>query len=141
MKYLVTTALMFSAMAAQAEVLDAAIPQDEIIYMSLGRAPYNGVTRGSLELKNTGAKNLTQIVWDISGMGFSAQDNCPKELVPGKACKIFVTYWNTFPGPASGTLKVWTSDKNYKVQVSAWGEEDPFRNIPRPPTPPFPRRP
>ncbi|KYG62853.1 hypothetical protein AZI87_16420 [Bdellovibrio bacteriovorus] len=107
----------------------------EVIYMGLGSAPYNGTARGSLQLKNTGDQDITKIVWDIKGMGFSAQDNCPTVLKPGKSCQIFVTYWNTFAGPASGTLLVWTSDKNYRVNLSAYGQE-PIR----PPNPPVPPR-
>ncbi|KHD89294.1 MAG: hypothetical protein OM95_03955 [Bdellovibrio sp. ArHS] len=130
--FLLVLAVVFSV-SAQAQEVGA--NQTEVIYMGLGSAPYNGVARGSLQLKNTGEQDLTKIVWDIQGMGFSAKDNCPTSLKPGKSCQIFVTYWNTFPGHASGTLLVWTSDKNYKVNLSAYGQQEI-----RPPNPPVPPR-
>ncbi|MBV2168047.1 MAG: hypothetical protein KUL82_04995 [Bdellovibrio sp.] len=129
--FVVISAVFMSFSAQAVETLGETVT----VYMSLGSAPYNGMARGSLELKNTGDKDLTGIVWDLKGMGYRAQDNCPEALAPGKACKIYVSYWNTFPGHSSGTLKIWTSDKNYIVNLSAYGEPDPFKN-PNPPMPP-----
>lgn len=128
--FVVIAAIFMSISAHAAETLGETVT----VYMSLGTAPYNGIARGTLELKNTGDKDLTGIVWDIKGMGFSAEDNCPEALAPGKACKIYVSYWNTLPGYRSGTLKLWTSDKNYIVNLSVIGAEDPFKNPP--PMPP-----
>lgn len=113
--------------------------QWHIVYLDLGRAPYRGATSGRMTLTNQGPGELTNIKWSISGPGFSAKDNCPKALPVGESCRIKITYWSTIPGYVSGMMKVTTSDKKYEVRLSAYGEDDPFRNIPRPPT--YPPRP
>ena len=110
---------------------------DTIVYMNLGRAPFRGQVSGRMELKNAGPNDLTDIRYDISGPGFSARDNCPKVLAPQKSCRITITYWAQIPGYVSASMWLKTSDKNYDIRISASSDEDPFRDMPRPPT--FPR--
>ena len=138
LKYVISALLLVTGSFANAEEVQPIGKETQTIYMGLGSAPFRGSVRGSLELKNTGENNLTDIIWDLKGYSFQAQDNCPKALAPGKSCRIFVTYYNNFPGSASATLKVWTSDKNYIVNIMATGQRDPFEGMPNPPIPPRP---
>lgn len=139
LKYVLSALLMCAGSFASAQSTFPGIKDVETIVMSIGSAPYRGTARGHLELKNTGEQDLTNIVWDLKGPSFSAKDNCPKALPSGKSCRIYVQYWNTFPGSASATLRVYTSDKDYIVTVMAYGERDPFEGMPNPPRPPIPR--
>lgn len=139
LKYVVSAILICASCFASAEVVQPIGKEIVTMVMSLGSAPFRGTVRGHLELKNNGEQNLTGIVWDLKGHSFRAEDNCPKALAPGKACRIYVQFWNSFPGSASATLRVYTSDKDYIVTVMAYGERDPFENMPNPPRPPIPR--
>ncbi|MNY60929.1 hypothetical protein D3C86_1975490 [compost metagenome] len=105
----------------------------------MGSAPYRGYAEGRLTLTNKGPNPLTNIRYKIRGMGFTAKDNCPKVVAVNESCRIKVTYWNQFPGGASGELSVTTSDKSYEVQLSAYGQNDPWGNVPPRPGNPFPR--
>lgn len=133
----ILAAVLVSFLSPLAFAGDEIYTPDTIVYMNLGKAPYRGQVSGRMELKNAGPNDLTDIRYDINGMGFSARDNCPKVLPAGKSCKITITYWAQLPGYVSASMWLKTSDKNYDVRISASSEENPFGNIPRPPA--FPR--
>jgi hypothetical protein len=137
----ILSAILVSMLSPLAFAGDEIYVPDTIVYMNLGQAPYRGQVSGRMELKNAGPNDLTDIRYDIQGMGFSARDNCPKVLPAGKSCKITITFWAQFPGYVSASMWLKTSDKNYDVRIAASSADDPFRGIPRnPPTPPrFPR--
>ena len=138
--------LVFTAPFAFAnETIEASPGSDvpEIIYMSLGTAPYNGTVTGRLTLTNRGPGQLTGIKYSIRGMGFRASDNCPKALNVGESCRIKVTFWNTFGSGSSADMTVKTSDKTYQVTIMANGLRDPWNggNPGNPTFPPNPRIP
>ncbi|MEN0058352.1 MAG: choice-of-anchor D domain-containing protein [Bdellovibrio sp.] len=133
MKILLSSLLFFAAPVAFANDMEA-LKVTEVITMNFGTVSYGGSASSALQLQNTGGVNITNISWKISGFGFSAKDNCPRALAPGQSCRILVRFVNTTPGPAMGELLVYTSDKNYKVNLYAVGQRDPMPNppIPRP---------
>ena len=119
-------ALVVSLLSPLAFATDEVYMPDTIVYMNLGKAMYRGQVSGRMELKNAGPRDLTDITYDIQGMGFSARDNCPKVLTAGNSCKITITYVAQVPGYVSATMWVKTSDKNYDVRVSASSEDNPW---------------
>lgn len=109
--------------------------------LDFGFVAYNSQRSLSVHLSNTGKSNVTLIHWHVEGFQFYATNNCPKVLAPGKACRFVVTYINSFPGLASGTLDIQTSAQDYHYDLVAEGQEDPINNFPTPiPFPPIPHR-
>jgi hypothetical protein len=134
---LLAAVVALSALPAFAE--DTNYQGPIMVYMSLGQAPYRGSVSGDLKLENKGPNPLTDIHYTISGMGFSARDNCPKSLPVGQSCRIRVTFQATSGTFGSGAMSVTTSDKSYEVQLTATSANDPF-NPGGPGNPGFPPR-
>lgn len=133
MKSLLLAVALFVSPATNARDLPRS-PEDQtqLVLLMIGQAPFQGSIFGDLKLSNTGDTDITRIHWDLKGYNFSATDNCPEVLAPGRSCRIRISYYNSAPGYASASLLVWTSEKTYDVRVSASGAEDPSRHKPRP---------
>lgn len=129
--------ILLSMLAPAAFASEESFTPEVPVVMNLGTAPYRGSVSARMILSNEGPNDLTSISYSLRAPAFSARDNCPKVLAPQKSCRITVTYTALLPGYASGTMKVRTSDKTYIVSLSAYGQDDPWRNMP-PPNPPRP---
>lgn len=131
--------ILLSMLAPGAFASEETFTPDVPVVMNLGTAPYRGSVSAKMILSNAGPSDLTNISHSVNSPAFTARNNCPKVLAPQKSCKITVTFTAFFSGYASATMKVRTSDKNYIVSLSAYGQDDPWRNMP--PNPPVPPRP
>lgn len=131
--------ILLTLTASGAFASEEAYTPEVPVIMNLGTAPYRGSASAKMILSNAGPSDLTNISYSINSPAFSARDNCPKVLAPQKSCRITVTFTAFFSGYASATMRVRTSDKIYNVSLSAYGQDDPWRNMP--PNPPVPPRP
>jgi len=111
--------------------------------LDFGSVPYDSSQTMAVHLTNSTTQNVTLLSWKLNAFSFSVKNNCPKILAPKKSCRFNVTFTNSFGELASGTLDIKTSDKNYRIDLYAEGEQDPVNNIPVPPPiePPFPHLP
>lgn len=101
--------------------------------LDFGTVPYQSSRTMAVHLSNSTTQNVTLIAWQLNAFSFFVTNNCPKTLAPKKSCRFNVTFQNSFSGLASGTLDIQTSDKNYRINLYAQGDQDPINNIPFPP--------
>lgn len=57
----------------------------------------------------------------ISGSMFDAYSNCPRVLVPGQRCSVFVYFWPRFAGSHYGRLDLAFADKSIVIDLHGYG--------------------
>nr|BFD67754.1 hypothetical protein HAGR004_27760 [Bdellovibrio sp. HAGR004] len=86
--------------------------------MDFGMLPVSATRTRDMLLTNYNSTVLRGISHTISGDSFSVQSDCPEQLRSGLSCRYRITFSCYREGYQSGTLAIFTSDKDYEVHLS-----------------------
>ena len=114
-KILVVCGLFFSSFAFSAEQISvntSDVQAQQYLSYNFGRVWVNTLSRVVYQIRNTGPAVIEREGFSISGHGFDAYTDCPRQMAPGLVCNLEIRYWPAFEGSHFGRLQMLFTDKN-----------------------------
>ncbi len=109
------------SLVAQEQAADFEITHNEYYRYNFGHVWLNNRVSAEFIVTARGPANSIIRGMRISGSMYDAYSNCPRVLVPGQSCSVFVYFWPRFEGSHWGRLDLAFADKTIVIDLYGWG--------------------